>query len=113
MCTLAFISFRGCLYLCIPILLLQPKATPNEPVPLGTMLTKAAVRDNLPPVARALASMNSKWRPLLKHEVTHLVINSLWTDSITPGGTKRFNFTLRFRVRSLRITMLHGDLRVY
>ena len=27
----------------------------NEPVPLGAMLTKGAVRDNLPPVARALA----------------------------------------------------------
>ena len=53
--TLAFISFRGCLYLCILFLLLQPKAAQNEPVPLGAMLTKGAVRDNLPPVARALA----------------------------------------------------------
>ena len=52
--TPAFISFRGCLYLCILFLLLQPKAAQNEPVPLGAMLTKGAVRDNLPPVARAL-----------------------------------------------------------
>ena len=41
--TLAFISFRGCLY------------SQNEPVPLGAMLTNGAVRDILPPVARALA----------------------------------------------------------
>ncbi|KAK2140838.1 hypothetical protein LSH36_1234g00033 [Paralvinella palmiformis] len=34
---------------------LEPKAAQNEPVPLGAMLTKGAVRDNLPPVARALA----------------------------------------------------------
>ena len=53
--TLASISFRGCLYLCIVFLLLHPKATQNEPVPSGAMLTKGAVRDNLPPVARALA----------------------------------------------------------
>ena len=53
--TLAFIYFRVCLYLCILFLLLQPKAAQNEPVPLGAMLTKGAVRDNLPPVARALA----------------------------------------------------------
>ncbi|KAK2149492.1 hypothetical protein LSH36_449g01019 [Paralvinella palmiformis] len=33
----------------------KPKAAQNEPVPLGAMLTKGAGRDNLPPVARALA----------------------------------------------------------
>ena len=54
MFTLAFISFRGCLYLCILFLLLQPKAAQNEPVSLGAMLTKGAVGDNLAPVARAL-----------------------------------------------------------
>ncbi|KAK2160056.1 hypothetical protein LSH36_141g07030 [Paralvinella palmiformis] len=32
-----------------------PKAAQNEPAPLGAILTKGAVRDNLPPVARALA----------------------------------------------------------
>ncbi|KAK2170113.1 hypothetical protein LSH36_4g06017 [Paralvinella palmiformis] len=32
----------------------DPKAAQNEPVPLGAILTKGAVRDNLPPVARAL-----------------------------------------------------------
>ena len=31
------------------------------------------------------------------------------TDSITPGAIIRLNFTLRYR--SLRITVLHGDLR--
>ena len=53
--TLAFISFREYLYLCILFLLLQSKAAQNEPVPLGAMLTKGAVRDNLPPVARVAA----------------------------------------------------------
>ena len=76
-CTLAFIYFRECLYLCILFLLLQPKSAQNEPVPLGVMLTKGAVHENLPPVARALASMNSKCRPMLKGEVIRLVINSL------------------------------------
>jgi len=52
--TLAFISFRGCLYLCILFLLLQQKTAENEPVPLGAMLTKGAFCDTLPPVARAL-----------------------------------------------------------
>ncbi|KAK2143487.1 hypothetical protein LSH36_838g01017 [Paralvinella palmiformis] len=36
-------------------LIKSPKAAQNEPVPLGAMLRKGAVRDNLPPVARALA----------------------------------------------------------
>ena len=47
-CTLAFIFFRECLYLCILFLLLQPETAQNEPVPLGAMLTRGAVRDNLP-----------------------------------------------------------------
>ncbi|KAK2149069.1 hypothetical protein LSH36_469g01022 [Paralvinella palmiformis] len=47
----------------------QPKAAQNEPVPLGTMLTKGAVRDNLPPVLGPWRSMNSKWRPMLKRKV--------------------------------------------
>ena len=80
--TLAFISFRGYLYLYILFLLLQPKAVQNEPVPLGAMLTKGAVRDNLPPVARALALHEFKMAFMLKREVTRLVINSLWSDPI-------------------------------
>ena len=34
---------------------MQLKAAQNEPVPLGAMLTKGTVRDDLPPVSRALA----------------------------------------------------------
>ena len=64
--TLALISFRECLYLCILFLLLQPKVAYNEPVPLGAMLTKAAVRDNLPPVARAMALHEFKMAPHVK-----------------------------------------------
>ena len=47
-------------------LLLQPKAAQNEPVPLGAMLTKGAARDNLPPVARALALHEFKMAPHVK-----------------------------------------------
>ena len=66
MFTLAFIFFRECLYLCILFLLLQLKAAQNEPVPLGAMLTKGAVRDILPPVARALALHKFKMAPHVK-----------------------------------------------
>ena len=72
--TLAFIYLRECLYLCILFLLLQPKAAPNKRAPLSAMLTKGAVRDNLPPVARALALHEFKMAPMLKREVTRLVI---------------------------------------
>jgi len=62
MLTLAFIYFWECLYLCILFLLLQPKAAQNKPAPL----TKGAVRDNLPPVARALALHEFKMAPHVK-----------------------------------------------
>ena len=78
MCTLAFISFLKCLYLCILFLLLQPKAAQNEPVPLGAMLTKGALREIYLRSLGPWRSMNSKWRPMLKREVIRLVINSLW-----------------------------------
>ena len=66
--------------MCILFLLLQPKAAQNEPAPLGAMLTKRTVCDNIPPVARALALHEFKMAPMLKREVTRLVINSLWLE---------------------------------
>jgi len=75
--TPAFICFRKSLYLCILFLLLQPKGAQNELVPLGALLTKGVVCDNLPQPLGPWRSLNSKWRPLLKREVTHLVINSI------------------------------------
>jgi len=44
----------------------QPKAAQNEPVPLSAMIAKGAVRDNLPPVARALALREFKMAPHVK-----------------------------------------------
>ena len=44
----------------------EVKAAQNEPVPLGAMLTKGAVRDNLPPIARALALHELKMAPHVK-----------------------------------------------
>ena len=75
--TIAFISFRGFLYLCIRFLLLQLKAAQNEPVSLGAMLRKGAVHEIYLRSLGPWRSMNSKWRPMLKREVTRLVINSL------------------------------------
>ena len=66
MFTLAFIYFLECLYLCILFPLLQPKLAQNEPVPLSAMLTKGALRDNQPPVARALALHEFKMSPHVK-----------------------------------------------
>ncbi|KAK2139572.1 hypothetical protein LSH36_1715g00004 [Paralvinella palmiformis] len=45
---------------------IKPKAAQNEPVPLGTTLTKGAIRDNLPPVARALVLHEFKMESHIK-----------------------------------------------
>jgi len=63
--------------MCIIFLLLQLKAAHIEPVPLGAMFTKGAVRDNLPPAARVPALLEFKMAPMLKREITRLVINRL------------------------------------
>ena len=63
--------------MCTRFLLQQPKAAQNEPAPLGAMLTKVAVCDNLAAVARGAAFLEFKMAPMLKHEVTCFVINRL------------------------------------
>ncbi|KAK2170678.1 hypothetical protein LSH36_1g12015 [Paralvinella palmiformis] len=54
----------------------ESKAAQNEPVPLGAMLTKGAVVTIYLRSLGPWRSMNSKWRSMLKREVTRLVINS-------------------------------------
>ncbi|KAK2164060.1 hypothetical protein LSH36_69g02015 [Paralvinella palmiformis] len=54
----------------------RPKAAQNEPVPLGAMLTKGAVRDNLPPVARALALHKFKMASHVKTRITNRVVRN-------------------------------------
>ncbi|KAK2138889.1 hypothetical protein LSH36_2259g00018 [Paralvinella palmiformis] len=50
---------------------------PNPKAALGAMLTKGAVCDNLVPVARGTAFLEFKMAPMLKREVTCLVVNRL------------------------------------
>ncbi|KAK2144118.1 hypothetical protein LSH36_784g01041 [Paralvinella palmiformis] len=65
----------------------SPKAVQNEPVSLGVTLTKGAVRDNLPPVARALALHEFKMASHVKtrtmnRRVTLDAVNVLRTSEV-------------------------------